>query len=234
MLSINASARNNWFADSSASGHGVTQFGGVTQSNEGAGVVAASFIGNTQLLVINDPVSNFNYLTGNFTLEAFVKVSAFSATVAGGAIFATPLLSNAGYAFNTGESVTRLRMTSDASGSWTDNIVASNGCTLNTWVHLAFVRNGINITIYRNGISVATSPLAVTYSFNQNSSKIAKIGAWRPSGGTVFYSDMKIAGLRVTNTAVYTAPFTAPTTLPTAITGTQLLMNFGGTAAPIV
>ena len=51
MISINGSVRNNWFTDSSASGHGVTQFGGVTQSDEGSGVVAASFVGNTQLLV---------------------------------------------------------------------------------------------------------------------------------------------------------------------------------------
>jgi hypothetical protein len=37
----------------------------------------------------------------------------------------------------------------------------------------------------------------------------------------------------VTNNAVYTSNFTVPTTLPTAVAGTQLLLNFGATAAPV-
>jgi len=235
MISINGSVRNNWFADSSASGHGVTQFGGVTQSNEGSGVVAASFIGNGKRLIVNDPLNNFNYLTGAFTIEAFINVSAFyGGIVAGAGIFGTTLNGQNGYVFQIGQSAIKCRITSVANaGSWTDNITATNGATLNTWVHLAFVRNSANITIYRNGISVATSPLASAYSFAANGSKIGTIGTWS-DGSSSYYTDFKMAGLRVTNTAVYTVPFTAPSTLPTAITGTQLLMNFGGTAAPTV
>jgi hypothetical protein len=236
MLSINGAIRNNWFSDSSNSAHPISNIGLVTQSFEGGGVVAARFTTAGQRLLVTDSGNEFNFATGAFTFEAFIYQIAYDTSIVNaGSIFGTLRDSQTGYVFTPGESVIRMRITSDANGgAWGDNVVASNGATINTWLHFAAVRSGGNLKIYRNGVAVGTLTTVGSYNFRNNPSKTAIIGWWNEGAGQQYYSNFKIAGLRVTNTAVYTANFTPPTTLPTAISGTKLLLNFGGTVAPTV
>lgn len=110
-----------------------------------------------------------------------------------------------------------------ASGS---AVVTSNTALIpNSWTHMALVRNGTNLTLYQNGISVGS----VTNSTNFNNASTAGIGG--NATGASFPGQYPINGyisnLRsVKGTAVYTAAFTPPTAPLTNIANTSLLCNF--------
>ena len=96
--------------------------------------------------------------------------------------------------------------------------------SLNTWYHIAVVRNGTtNFTVYLNGTSIGT--------FNRTglTSTQLKLGLKSLTGGNEYFNGY-ISNFRyVKGTAVYTSNFTVPTAPLTAITNTQLLLN---TASP--
>ena len=98
---------------------------------------------------------------------------------------------------------------------------SGTGTNSNQWIHVAWVRNGNQLTIYRNGANVASASV----SFNQNDTSVAQIGsvasvasATNRFGG--YASNFRI----VKGTAVYTSNFTPPTSPLTAITNTNLLL----------
>ena len=102
-----------------------------------------------------------------------------------------------------------------------DLTIPSANWNLNTWQHIAIVREGTGSNQYKayvNGTLVSTGTLSASLTFNG-----FYIGAatWY-SGG--FYLNGYISNLRVVNgTAVYTSAFTPSTTPLTAITNTSLL-----------
>jgi hypothetical protein len=89
---------------------------------------------------------------------------------------------------------------------------------INTWHHLAVVRNGTTLTIYLDGISVASGTRAqdVTQSTPYIGNGAGVLGAYYFSG---CLSNMRV----VKGTALYTANFTPPTAPLTNISGTSLL-----------
>ena len=88
------------------------------------------------------------------------------------------------------------------------------------WNHLAFVRNGSNLTIFYNGVSVASTASASTYLNNAT----AALSIGRNYQTSVAYFTGYISNYRVVKgTAIYTANFTPPTQPLTAIANTQLL-----------
>ena len=107
-----------------------------------------------------------------------------------------------------------------ASGS---AVVTSNTALIaNSWTHMALVRNGTNLTLYQNGISVGS----VTNSTNFNNANTAGLGG--NATGASFAGQYPINGyisnLRsVKGTAVYTSAFTPPAAPLTAIANTSLL-----------
>jgi hypothetical protein len=88
----------------------------------------------------------------------------------------------------------------------------------NTWHHLAVVRSGTTLTIYLDGISVASGTRAqdVTQSSPYIGNGAGVLSAYYFSG---CLSNMRV----VKGTAVYTANFTPPTAPLTNITNTSLL-----------
>ena len=99
------------------------------------------------------------------------------------------------------------------------NVSDGAGISYNEWTHVAVVRNGNTMQIYKNGTQTYNDAFNVTIN---NSGRILEIGA--NSGGT--YGDFNgyIRDLRIVKgTAVYTSAFTAPTKPLTAITNTKLL-----------
>lgn len=93
----------------------------------------------------------------------------------------------------------------------------------NQWVHIAAVRSGTNLSLYKNGSRVATSASNLTnfVTLTQN-----YIGL---NGGSSYFPGY-ISNLRlVKGTAVYDptlTTLTVPTTPLTAVSGTSLLTNF--------
>ena len=99
----------------------------------------------------------------------------------------------------------------------TNNLIISNAKPINTWFHVAVVKNGGTYTAYINGTSVGSTTTAL----QSVTLTTWQIGA-RPSQGTQLALGY-ISNLRITTNAVYTANFTPSTTPLTAITGTSLL-----------
>lgn len=98
--------------------------------------------------------------------------------------------------------------------------------TLNTWHHLALVRSGSTVTLYRNGVSVGSST-SVSFNFTDTGPVISGYALY-PSDG---YYGGYIADLRIVNgTAVYTSTFTPPSAPLTAVANTQLLLSTNSAA----
>jgi len=92
---------------------------------------------------------------------------------------------------------------------------------INTWYHLAFVRNGTSITIYVNGVAQAMTTPTQSNAFLEQGT-INYLGRW--GGSTAYEFNGYISNFRaVVGSAVYASAFTPPTTALTAITNTSLL-----------
>jgi len=100
-------------------------------------------------------------------------------------------------------------------------ISASAPMILNTWAHVALVRNSGTTTLYLNGVSVGST--TTNNNLTTPAASPFYVGSEVGAGG---YFIGHAANIRVTNTAVYTAAFTPPTSPVTAISGTSLLLNF--------
>jgi hypothetical protein len=90
---------------------------------------------------------------------------------------------------------------------------------LNSWTHVAIVRNGGNLLRYINGTLQGTSAIAANFD-----GTTFRIGG--NTQGNTGYLTGYISNFRVTNNAVYTSNFTPPTTPLTNIANTSLLLNF--------
>ena len=107
-------------------------------------------------------------------------------------------------------------------------IVGSTVIPLQQWNHCAVTRDSSNnLRIFLNGKVDATSA-NYTSTIQQTQTRISGFA----NSPAYLISDGYMAGLRITNTAVYTAAFTPPTAPPTAIAGTTLLLNFTDNTGP--
>ena len=97
----------------------------------------------------------------------------------------------------------------------------SGTATLNTWTHIAVVRNSLVHTLYVNGVSVSTVTVGSSYTVTSAGSLYLGTGSYDPSNRyfTGYISNARF----VLGTAVYTTAFTPSTTPLTAIANTSLL-----------
>jgi hypothetical protein len=170
----------------------------------------------------------FAFASGvNFTVEGWVYLTSYSpGSITGGALIGTTGGFTSGWYINLGQDINSLRITSNASGTWTDNITVTtgNGVPLNVWTHIAFVRNGGSLVLYKNGVSVASMSGASAYNFTSPNNS-AYIG--HDSDGTYArYVTGSISDVRVVKgTVLYTSNFVPPSAPLTAIQNTVLLTN---------
>jgi hypothetical protein len=209
---------SNWYDDSSDAHLTVTLNGSVTQSDEGGGVVAALFDGSAGYLNISNPLA-FN--NNPFTIELF-----FNPTDMNGSLWGQDNGSG-----NLSKLISYGNLTIEVHGSGSRIDLSSGSVISNSWNHMAVVRDDSNnVTLYVNGINVSSNYFSsdlgdITQPFN--------IG-WAGESGIGKFNG-KIAAFRaIVGTALYTSNFSVPTALPTAVSGTQLLLNFGATAVPTV
>jgi len=151
----------------------------------------------------------------SFTIEAWIYIT--NLAYANGNIICANSSTSSGYAFLYNPTI-GLRLY--AGGGTVDiNQGSVTGWTANTWYHVAAVRNGASaITLYRNGVSVATG--TSTSSFGTGA---YFVGA-SPNSPDLAYMNGYISNFRLVNgTAVYTSAFTPPTVQLTAVTNTALL-----------
>ena len=171
------------------------------------------FNGSNQYLSIASN-SAFNFGTGNYTVEGWFYWTSVPAN-------ARP--------FTNGQSAGSFQFYWDG-GTYTSNkLTISNRVAnqlqvsflpvVNTWYHIAAVRNSGTVSIYVNGTSLGS----IADSNNYSTSAVFNIGGDVGNGGTWFFPGY-ISNVRAVNgTAVYTASFTPPTAPLSAIANTQLL-----------
>ena len=169
------------------------------------------FDGNTSYLTTPTYNNDFNFGTGNFTVEYWIYPLAYGGTVIGGQIFGTTNGSSGNYTINLGENQNGFRVVSDARGTWNTDL-SLVGPNLNEWTHMALVRNGANLTMYKNGLSAASISNAAAYNYKGTT---AVIGRFNDPGATRYFRGY-LSDLRVTKgVARYTTTFVPPTaTLP--------------------
>lgn len=155
--------------------------------------------------------------SGDFTLEVWVY------------LLATPSINGWVYGYRSGNNISGYLFISNTNlpvfaGDTTTYLTSNTALTLNSWNHIAVVRQGLasgNLKMYLNGIEVASVGTSNNFSYTGTQ----YIGA--TNGGNPYNINGYISNLRIVpGTAVYTAAFTPPTAPLTAISGTSLLLNY--------
>jgi len=215
-----------WYSDGSNAHHAVTLNGSVTQSDEGGGVKAASFANNDGYLQTN----NIPFIgSEEFTIECFIKPSStsgflFGQTNGGGeqpkiCVYRS---GSGGLAVDLG-----IRGTYDFT-PWLAEIGDASLLHSDEWNHLAITSTRYNASVYFLNVYVNGNKVY------QNSSNIDLSQITGPFIIGAF--DGRLQGFRIVlGTAIYNGnTLLPPTTLLTAVSGTQLLLNFGATNTPII
>ncbi len=154
--------------------------------------------------------SNFAFGTGDFTIEGWINPSLTPSTNW------TPILAiGEGSASIQGHEI-RIGQNVNGEGlgyvipNNTNNgavIISSGTLALNQWSHLALVRYGSTVTLYKNGVSVG-STTGVSFNFGNYGPMQAGYGFYTSDG----YFNGYIDDLRITKgVARYTSNFTVPT-----------------------
>ena len=156
--------------------------------------------------------------TQSFTIEAWIYPTSIAASGAQNYRF-TSILSKGVVYLSFGYTSTGVLRWYTYSG--VENYInsASGVINANQWQHVAIVSNAGAITLYVNGISVATGTLVAPNGGTGVSPKIGHADTANASDALIGY----ISNLRTTTTAVYTSNFTPPIAALTAITNTSLL-----------
>ena len=220
-------AQNNTFLDSSSNAFAIARTGTPTQGSftpfsEAPGNWSTFFNGSNQKIA-GVAGANFAYGTGAFTVEAFV----FTTGSASGQIIFNQAVSGTNY-FIFQISSNKLEFVYATSGGGT--IVSStSNVPLNTWTHVAAVRQGTGsnqFALYINGVNVVTSTVAQDFT---NTTYSPTIGDYTHS--TLLPFAGYISNLRVIKgQALFTGNFT-PSTTP--LTSTSVGATGSGAATSI-
>lgn len=196
------------FTDSSITPKTVTANGNVKISTDKCvfGRSSAYFDGNGDYLsVAND--ASINLSSGNFTLECWV----YTSSTTGGTILNKDGQMNVSYpsyciAISNGNFIF-LAGTGNGVGG-VQIITATVPFPLNVWTHVAAVKNGTTITLYQNGVNVASATQTVTII---DGGKALFIGYERDQPSTSYLNGY-LDELRITKgVARYTSNFIPPT-----------------------
>jgi hypothetical protein len=169
--------------------------------------------GSTGYLTVTQTASQV--LSSNFTIETW-----FYQTGSAGAYYFVSAYGSSGQWQLVTQSTNSLLIFYYTSASF---ITSSTAYSFNCWNHVAVVRNSGTITMYLNGVSVASVSNAST--LGSSGQPITTASFPGGNGGSGIFPGY-ISNVRITTTAVYTAGFTPPTAPLTAITGTVLLESF--------
>lgn len=184
------------------------------------------FDGNGDYLTIPHSTA-FNFGTGNFTIEYWAKFD----TLTPNGTFDFQTTYTKGYTngilLQTTNGTGRLQV---YLANGTPTVTEPSNPEVGTWIHYALVRNGSTVTLYKNGVSVATG----TSSANVSSSNAIGIGANINDGsgqanGTYPFKG-NLSNYRVSNVARYTSNFT-PHSSPLSSDANTLLLLKGENSA---
>jgi Concanavalin A-like lectin/glucanases superfamily len=175
--------------------------------------------GSSQYLSCSNSV--FNFTTSNWTVEAWVYLNAMPTSDAWPTNYSQHMVVAGVGTPSVGDGMdciigqTKLMIQNND----TQYAGTAHGMAINTWYHLAYVRNGNTIFFYVNGDQKGS----VAFSGAIGTGASTYIGCETGQGA---FLNGYITNLRVINgTAVYTRNFTPPTTVLQPITNTSLLLQ---------
>jgi len=156
---------------------------------------------------------NFNFGSGNFTVEGWVYCTY---TTPRQDIFTTPTTSGGYCGLSFGIYNGNFELTMSWTGSWDILFATAGSVSANTWYHFAIVRNGGTVTVYINGTSTYTNTGLSTSSLVFGTD-VATISYGRANQSDARYLYGYIDDFRITKGyARYTTTFTPPNqALPT-------------------
>jgi hypothetical protein len=220
-LQTNQPMNNNVFIDNSSINNFITRNGNTTQGTFSPYGESWSnyFDGTGDFLTVTNNTA-LNLSSGNFTIECWFYTTASGVQqtiIQKDGISGTRQNQYAFYILNTNQIQFTVSPASGASGN--QNFIYSTAINVNTWYHLAAVRNGNNITVFLNG-QIVVGPTALTVTMGNNTGDLT-IGV-TPTSANTFYG--YISNVRIVKgTAVYTNAFTPSTTPLQPIANTVLL-----------
>ena len=210
-------AQNNTFIDSSVNNATITRYGETTQGSFGPfGNSWSNYFDGTGDYLTVPSNTNFDFGTGDFTIECWINPSTFSSTPNN----YIPILDSRNAANGTSYVFGVLNNKLDLYfGNGGPRLTSPNSLVrLNSWNHIVATRNSGTIRLFVNGI-LDSSTTGVNNSFTPTGTNIL-IGRNNDGDHNTGY----ISNLRVVKgQALYTANFTPSTTPLTAITNTVLL-----------
>jgi len=215
---------NNTFLDNSTNNFTITRNGTPTQGSVTPywpnGQWSNYFNGTTDYLSVPTTTA-LQFGTGDFTFEFWMYLNSTVSNLA--EIYNTADTNTTNYSHSIICNSTNLVLYLSSTGSsWniaSGTIITSNASLLNTWAHVALVRNGTTFTVYVNGVSKTTVTSALALFSNTGNITFGHF----PTGFNDYFPGYLSNVRIVKGTAVYTANFTPPTTPLTAITNTSLL-----------
>lgn len=157
------------------------------------------------LRIKND--NRFNFGSGDFTIELWFNIKSYTAFGTLISLCESGGGNNSAWSLNFHQEITISFATSSNGSGWDTDIfdgLATSSLALNTWYHLAVVRNGDNIKIYINGIENSSHDLTTSYSINEDNTHDLIIGC--KSGPTQLF-DGYMDSIRITKKALYTQNF---------------------------
>ena len=214
---------SNVFTDSSGAGHAITNHGNTSHQNAvgnpfGSGS-AIKFDGSSDYLTVADSAS-WTFGSGDFTIETWINFSAWESTNFNTIAWFGPVQID----YKRDGGTKQLRMFCYSSGGNTSSIQTWDA-SLDTWYHIAAVRDSGNLRLFVNGTSLGTPPAHegnTTLTNATGASAIMARAANSVSG--VGSPDRKSAGyiydFRVSKEAKYSDDFSKPTA------------SFGSTGGP--
>lgn len=215
------------FTDSGNTVHTVTAQGDTmqlskTEDSPKFGTGRLQLDGAGDYLSIPDS-SDWDFSTGNFTIEAFVRPTAFGTY---DCIIAQKD-NNSDYAFALylkGTTQLRFNFWNDTSSVGVDHdFISPITMTTNKWYHVAVVRNSTDIDCYVNGVACSN-----TYNISTNSFKDASSELWIGRDTFNLYFNGYVDEVRISTIARYTSNFTPTTVAFTSDANTVLLVHMDG------
>ncbi len=221
-------AQNNTFIDSSSNVFTITKVGTTGQGSLSPFVSTAPyspsisggsayFNGTTDYLTIPNNTALNLETSSIFTVEAWVYVTGSSS--ASNTIVSNRAIAATGWEFRLSTARSPQFYYTGVAAS---NTNSTDVLALNTWYHLAFVRNGSTGQIYINGTLSVTNNSITNGTISTNTLNVGCEGTDVTTLFVGYISNLRI----VKGTAVYTTAFTPPTAPLTAITNTTLLLGF--------
>lgn len=193
------------------------QWGGVSHSTAQSfsGTGSLQFNGGSTAYMEWTAGDKFNLLYGDFTWEAYVRISSAPTTLAG--LFFSGDPTNNDYRVQAGIEPGRTVnfYLQEAGGTNSVSCATSTPIPLNTWTHIACTKSGGDLKVFFNGSLENAVNSNFSFGTNGTNGSLFNLGRARASGVLWYFSGF-MDNVRLTAHARYTNSFAPETILPTS------------------